>query len=915
MGPLTVFGPDGEAVPVGGRRQRAVLAVLALAEGAVTVDHLTDMAWGARPPADPKAAVETCVSRLRQALPKGHRVVYGGGAYRLDLTGSWFDVARFRELVAAAAEHRRNGEPGRAATSLREALGLWRGEPLADLADLPVGEAVRARLVEERLTAVGDCVRDELAAGRHRELVGELQQLVTDHPLREDLYALLLLALYRCGRQQDALAVYRQARETLIDELGVEPGPDLQTLHSRILTQDPTLAAPEQPEQRDQPRHNLTQSVTSFVGRDQDVAGVAELVRAARLVSLTGAGGVGKSRLAREVAAGLVDEYPDGVWLVELASLSSPDSVAREVADALGLVLEAGRPAVHPLVEYCRPRRTLVVLDNCEHLLEAAADLVMRLQRECPAVHVLTTSRQPLACEGEHVWPVPTLSTPRSAEDLALGEGLLAHGAIELFRDRARAVDPSFEVTPANAEVVARIGVQLEGLPLAIELAAAWVATLPCERIAERLQPSSEVLSTARRDAETRQRSLVATLEWSYELLGEAERAAFRQLAVFASGASLERAESVIAGTRDASSLRLLARLQACSLVVADHADGEARYRLLEPVRQFAFDKLEAAGEAAAARNAHAGLQRDLAERTQPLLRNDPASHGAVLAQLAHEHDELRAALDWAIPSEQTDMALGLVGHLWIFWWAAGHMLEAIDWLQRALALPGGSDELRAKALTGLAFLASQDFRWDAAGTHATAAVNTFHRLADAGQSAHYAYALFVHAEVCTHQGDYDAAHRAVDDGLAVIGALGDGWGYAFGSWVRANLAFEQGELDEAHRGHSEMLEVMRQVGLPVAMVAALHSLGVLELSRGRYADARTYFEEALELRRETGADRLGRYHGSTASELRDLARCALGEGDRAAAERYAKEGLDVARAYHDEEIAAGCNLILQPSS
>lgn len=913
MGPLEVAGAEGERVTLGGHRQRAVLSTLALAEGAVTVDHLTEMAWGATPPADPKAAVETCVSRLRRALPEGGRLGYSGGGYRLDLAGAWFDLARFRELVAVAAEHRQRGDPASAARCLRDALGLWRGEPLADLADLAIGQAARARLGEERLAAVAACLGDELAAGCHGTVVGELGELVAAHPLREDLGALLMLALYRCGRQQDALAVYRQVRAVLIDELGVEPGGDLQALHGRVLAQDVGLAAAEQPEHNGQPRHNLGGSVTSFVGRDHERTAVQELVGTAGLVSLTGPGGVGKSRLAREVAAGLVGEYPDGVWLVELASVSCPELVAREVADGVGLVLEAGRPAVHPLVEYCRTRRLLVVLDNCEHLLEAAADLVARLQRDCPDVHVLATSREPLACEGETRWPVPPLSTPRSEEDLSLGEGLLAHSAIELFRDRARTADPGFEVTPANAEAVARIGAQLEGLPLAIELAAAWVVTLPCARIAERLQPTSEVLSTARRSAEARQRSLAATLEWSYELLGEAERGAFHQLAVFASGATLEAAESVLAGTSETSPLGLLARLQACSLVTVDN-DDEGRYRLLEPVRQFALDKLEQAGQAQAARDAHGGLQRGLAERTQPLLRNDPASHEEVLAQLGREHDELRAALDWAITSQQPDMALALAGHLWIFWWSAGHMLEGLDWLQRAVDLPGGAAQARANALTGLAFLASQDFRWDAARTHAQAAIDTFHQLRDVERLAHYAYALFTHAEVCTHDTQYDAAHRAVDDGLAVVGALGDGWGYAFGSWVRANLAFEEGDLDEARRGHSEMLAVMRQVGLPVAMVAALHSLGVLELSRGRYTDARAHFEEALQLRRQTGADRLGRYHGSTASELRDLARCALGQGDHPAAERYAQEGLDVARAYHDEEIAAACRLILQPS-
>lgn len=890
MGPLAVAGPDGVTVSLGGRRQRAVLAALLLAEGAVTVDHLVDMAWGPRPPADPKAAVETAVSRLRRALPAGVGLDHTGGGYRLDLAGAWLDLAAFRDLVAAAGERREAGDPAGAAKCLRQGLGLWRGEPLADLTDVPIGEVARARLVEERLAAVGDCLGDELAAGRHGEVVAELSELVADHPLREDLHALLMLALYRCGRQTDALEVYQQVRAVLVDELGVEPGAELRALHGRVLRQDADLGGPEH---ESGPRHNLVEPVTSFVGREADLAAVRDLVKTTRVVSLTGAGGVGKSRLAREVAASLVDDFPDGVWLVELASLSRPELVAREVADALGLMVEASQPAILPLVEYLQRRRLLLVVDSCEHVLEACADLVLRIQRDCPGVHVLATSRETLGCAGEQVWPVPPLSTPRSEEDLALGAGLLAHGAIELFRDRARAVDPSFEVTPANADAIVRIGARLEGLPLAIELAAAWAATLPCEHLAERLQPSSEVLTTARRGTEPRQRSLAAALEWSYELLSEAERAAFRQLAVFASGATLDAAEAVLVDSED-SALGLLGRLQATSLVVVDHDqyDGEeARYRLLEPVRRYGLDKLAEAGETHSARAVHAQYQRGLAERTQSVLRTDPARNAEILAQLAAEHDELRAALDWALTTGQADTALGLAGHLWMFWWSAGHMFEGIHWLEGAVALGGGAPTLRATALTGLAFLASQDLRWDAARAYADTALETFHQLPDPEASAHYAYAWFVYAEVLTHDGDHAGAHRAVDQGLAVVAALGDGWGYAFGSWVRANLAYERGDLDDAHRGHTEMLEAMREVGLPVAMVAALHSLGVLELSRGHYTDARSYLEEALQLRRQTGVERLGRYHGSTASELRDLARAALGEGDHTAAQRYAAEG------------------------
>lgn len=907
LGPVEARAPDGEPVALGGRRQRALLAALLLHDGReLGEDRLAELVWGSDLPSDPRAAVHTCVARLRRALPEPWRVERGNAGYRLDLSGAALDLRRFRDEVATAAERRRSGDAAGAAALLRTALGRWTGDPLGDLLGTPVADTALPRLEEERLTALEDRLSDEIAAGHHRDVVAELAELVDRHPLRERLRELHLLALYRSGRQSEALEAYRSARSTLVDELGVEPGPQLSRLHDLVLQQDPVLAARPAPVR---PVGNLPYALSSFVGREQAVAQVRDLLARARTVTLTGAGGSGKTRLACEVAATTADAYPDGVWFVELAAVAKGELVPRQVADAIGLVLEAGRPEVPALVEHCRGRSMLLVLDSCERLLDAVADLVLALQRSAQGTSVLVTSRQPLVCEGEHVWPVPPLDVPRGRHDLS---ALVECGAVQLFVDRARAADPSFALTTSNAEAVARVCERLDGVPLAVELAAAWAPTVGCDRLLDRIEHSLDLLGRTRRSSDPRHRSLTAALDWSHDLLHVTEQEALRRLSVFVSGFGVEAAAAVLELPSSDLALDRLARLRAASLVVSDGADA-GRLRLLEPVRQYAAARLEEHGEAPAARAAHAGWCRGLAAACEPRLRNDAAAGPELLALLEREHDELRAALAWALDEGEPAQAAGLAADLWVFWWSAGHMTEAIGLLRRVVELPVPDGSSRARALTGLGFLECQDFDWDAARSHAQEALEAFAGLPVAlRETAHYAYALFVEAEVLTHEGDHQGAREAVDAGLALIAATGDGWGYAFGTWVSANLAYVQGDLDEAHRGHTQMLAAMRAAGLPVAMVAALHSLGVLEIQRGRWPQARAYLEEALELRRATGADRLGRYHGSTTSELRDLAHVAVQTGDHAAARRWAAEGLEAAASSRDAESAQACRAVLE---
>jgi predicted ATPase/DNA-binding SARP family transcriptional activator len=907
LGPVEARAADGARVALGGRRQRALLAALLLHEGReVGEDRLADLLWGDDLPSDPRAALHTCVARLRRALPEPERLQRGNAGYRLDLQGADLDLVRFRADVARAEERRRCGDLAGAAESLRSAVGRWAGDPMSDLLGLPVADRSLPRLGEERLRALEDRLSDEMELGRHREAVAELAELVEQHPLRERLRELHLLALYRSGRQSEALEGYRAARRTFVAELGVEPGPRLSRLHELVLQQDQELAAGPAPAT---PVGYLPHALSSFVGREREVDAVAELLATARLVTLTGAGGAGKTRLACEVAARTSGAYADGVWLIELAAVATQDLVPRQVADALGLVLEAGRPEVPALVEHCRRRALLLVLDNAEHLLDAVADLVLSLQRSAGGVRVLVTSRQPLACEGEHVWPVGPLGLPPTAgQDLP---AVADSDAVQLFTERARAADPSFVLSPANADVVARVCERLDGLPLALELAAAWVPAVGMERLLDRLQSSLELVERTRRSSDARHRSLTAALDWSCSLLEPRDAQALRRLSVFVSGFDADAAAAVLETPPEAA-LDRLARLRAASLIVAD-GRHERRLRLLEPVRQYAAARLEESGEGAASRRAHLEWCTELAARNDPRLRNDAAAGPEVVALLEREHDELRAALARAVDDGRGEQAAALAADLWVFWWSAGHLSEAIGLLRQVVALTGVAGEAQARALCGLAFLECQDFDWEPAREHACAALEAFADLPEAArQAAHYAYALFVQAEVLTHDGELTGAREEVDEGLRIVRSVGDGWGYAFGTWVGANLAYVQGDLDEAHRGHTDMLAAMRQAGLPVAMVAALHSLGVLEMERERWADARAYLEEALELRWATGADRLGRYHGSTTDELRDLARIALRTGDDDAARRFAAEGLHAAAAARDDESAQACREVLE---
>jgi DNA-binding SARP family transcriptional activator len=524
LGPLMVWDADGVPVTIRGLKVRALLADLLLHEGRpVSADRLVDDLWGDDAPAQPSATLQVRVSQLRKALGDRSLVAHRPAGYLLQVEADAVDARRFTELTRRAQAAK---DLGTRAALLADALALWRGPAFADFADEEFARAAIARLEEQRLTAVEAHAEARLQLGEHALLAGELGDLVARHPLRERLRAVHLKALYRAGRQSEALESYADLRERLGEELGLDPGPELAEVQRAILAQDPDLA----PAVRR--ATNLPAPLTELIGRDEPVAAVAAQLGTHRLVTLCGSGGVGKTRLAVETAGRLVSAHADGVWLVELAAMPRSGEVAELVMAVMEIRDPGGEPlsASDRLARALRNRRMLLVLDNCEHVVEQVADLAEALLRAAPELRILATSREPLALPGEVVWNVPPLE----------------HGsAVRLFAARAAAAQSDFRLDDTTAPAVSLLCRRLDGIPLALELAATRVRALGVDGLVDRLDDRFRLLATGHRGAPPRQKTLTAMIDWSWELLTEQERLVLRRLAVHADGCVLEAAEAV----------------------------------------------------------------------------------------------------------------------------------------------------------------------------------------------------------------------------------------------------------------------------------------------------------------------------------------------------------------------------------
>ena len=671
---LRILGPvqavrAGRDVPLGGPKQRAVLALLLLDAGRVlAAGQLAEALWQGRPPPGAAKTLRSYVSRLRSVLAPEVAVAARGGGYVLVADPGLVDAARFERLVGAGQGALGLGEVSVAAGRFAEALALWRGRALADVTDVEPLALEAGRLEELRLVAVESHAEASIALGMHGEVVGELERLVTEHPVRERLWRLLVLALYRAERQADALAAYRRARVILVDELGLEPGEELRELAQAVLRQEvPAAPRPE--------RHGLPVPLTSFVGREAELEALGQLLGRARLVTLTGPGGVGKTRLAFELAARAGERFPDGVWRADLAGVSDPELVPSRVMEGLGVRQTGDLPVIEALRYGLRSAELLLMLDNCEHLIDSCARLAGELLGSSPGLRVLATSREPLDIPGEAVFSVPPLGVPAESADEA---DFAVSPAVRLFVDRASAARTGSGAV-ATAETVGGICRALDGLPLAIELAAARTSVLSVAEIEQHLGDKFRFLARRRPVGDARHQTLKVAISWSYELLTPSERSVFRALSVFAGGFQLAEAAAVCCAGDELAALNLADALVSKSLVAPEPSAAGTRYRLLETTREYAAGQLAEAGEADEARLRHATVYLGLAERERDM------------AVLASEHDNFRAALEWSL-AWRGDIAARLAAALGSFWLARGLHEEGQSWLERALAIvpPGG---------------------------------------------------------------------------------------------------------------------------------------------------------------------------------------------------------------------------------
>ena len=697
LGPFEVRTDDGAVADLPGARLRALLIALALEPGrVVSKATLIDWIWGEQPPADTANALQRLVSRLRKALPEGLIEGHPGG-YQLTVEPDAVDAVRFERLIGQA----RDAEGSRRVRLLRDALALWRGAAMADVGDQD-SEALDAavtRLDRLRLAALEDRFDAEVDLGHGAELVAELTDLVAAHPVRERLVAALMRALAAAGRDTEALFAYERTREALADLLGVDPSPELSAVHVALLRG-------ELGRREENRKTNVRAELTSFVGRDADVAAVRELIGEHRLTTLIGPGGSGKTRLATETARTLLDGLPDGVWLVELAAIGAGGDVAQAALAGLGLrdALLGAAPSADPvdgLVAAIRDREVLLILDNCEHVIESAAAFADRVLGECRRLRILATSREPLGITGEALWQVEPLALPGASP-----AEIESSPAIRLLRDRAGAVRKDLGGDARTLSTMARICRALDGMPLAIELAAARLRTMTIDQLASRLDDRFRLLTSGSRTALPRHKTLRAVVDWSWELLTEAERMVLRRLSVFSGGASLEAAERICAASavgqgpvKPDEVLELLTSLAEKSLLVTEgdgaQRDGALRYRMLGTIKEYAADRLAEAGESDLARQAHLGYFTDLAESAEPHLRR--AEQLAWLARLEADHDNIGAAMRGAIAAGEAQAAMRLAAAAGWYWWLGGRRSEGYELIVAATRIPGHvTDEVRA---------------------------------------------------------------------------------------------------------------------------------------------------------------------------------------------------------------------------
>jgi predicted ATPase/DNA-binding SARP family transcriptional activator len=907
LGPMEM-SVDGSPVPVPGTAERALLVQLLLSPGrTIPATMLIDRLWAeATLPVDPMNALQIRVSKLRRGLKANGApdlVTREGVGYRANVDPVAVDAIDFANRVraarAATAATGPSGEAGdRGHLELGEehlrayddALALWRGAPLSDFATEQWASVEAARLNELRITALTERAQIALALGRHHEVVHDLDPVVSHDPTLESLAGLLMVALYRGGRQADALDVYARTRDNLADELGLEPSVTLRSLQERVLRQDDSLGvqpemavpvrtptgptSPARQRRTDRPAEsdrlsagrdsggreatptNLPTVVRALIGRDELLQSVTELLGGVRLLSLVGPGGAGKTSLALTVAVHDRDSYPDGVFGVRLASVTTADQVPVAVADALGMPMDgaaAERDIRERLYTYLARRHLLLVLDNCEHVVDAAAGLADDILGRCADVTILATSREALAVPDEVQVNIGPLDT--APEDGPPGS-VLEYPASQLFVERARAVRPGTVFDSTDLDAIGRITRALDGIPLAIELAAARASTMSPAEIADRLDHRFALLTSGSRTAESRQQTLRAAVDWSYALLSDAEQQVFSRLSVFQGGWTLDAAEAVVADpqapdqAREGFVLETIARLVERSMVVVEPG-SPTRYRMLETLRQYAAERLADSGDQLLLAARHARHFHDMVLAAELELRG----HGQrdALARLRREQPNLRAALTWlSEPDGDVDQALEMAGSLGLFWHLGRH-LEGRAVLHRLLDL-GGSDAARAHALQAVSIVERpRGCLVHPSPLCADTARKSLAMFETKGDATRAALSKVLLAVEGVTGADPDRSQTLLAQAEQQFRTDGDDWGLGVIGFVRMETALKSGDLDTAIGVGRASAAGFRQLDDYWGLSATLYHLGWGLRQFGRNEEGAHELEEAIDVAASAG--------------------------------------------------------------
>jgi predicted ATPase/DNA-binding SARP family transcriptional activator/DNA-binding CsgD family transcriptional regulator/Flp pilus assembly protein TadD len=882
------------------RKSASLVKLLALSSGhRMHRERVLDLLW-------PELGRGAAANNLRQALYAARQalepervadsryLVSQGESLALCPRGElWVDVDAFEAAVATA---RRSHDPA----AYRVAIDLYPGELLPDDRYEEWVESRHRELGGTFLSVLIELAGLYEERGEYRRGVETLQRSLSAEPTNEVVHAGLMRLHALSGRRQEALSQFEQLGTVLSGQLGTEPDATTRRLRDEIAAGEfPSFphsrVAPPQEESSD---HNLPAPRTSFVGRELEIFELKKTLPMTRLLTLTGAGGSGKTRLALEVARDLLGSYADGVWLVELAPLSEPGLVAQEVARALGAQEQPGRPLLESLLDTLDDKEMLLLLDNCEHLIDAVASLTIALLDSCPRLTVLATSRERLGVTGEVTWLVPPLSVPGTGDTLTVEE-LEGYESARLFADRASKGHTGFELTPENARAVAQVCTRLEGIPLAIELAAARVGILSAGQIFERLDHSLKLLTGDERTADHRHRTLRATLDWGYQLLDEPEQALFGRLSAFAGGFTLKAAERVGArgeGIEEEDVLELLTMLVDKSLVVAEESwERGARFRLLEPVRQYAREQLNASGEAEAIGSRHAEFFLALAEEAEPELKGPRQVEW--LDRLETEHDNLRAALSWSL-GRGGDVGPRMAVALCLFWYTRGYLSEGRTYLEEVARSDVVPARVRARALDGLGWIAEPQGDYERARTAYEKSLELYRGSHDKKGVAN---ALGDLGSLALDRGDYERATSLLKQSLTLhreLGSREDLIGILDGLGV---LASAQGEQEQSISFFSEALALSRGTGNVRRTAVSLGNLGFTLLAHGDPGQAKALLDESLALFREIGDS------SNIAVSLMNSALATLSKGDHGRVQALCEESLKLLQKAQDTQHIADC--------